>query len=171
MLSRVVIIIYSLFVMMKMSRDEAHTSPVLSLTDCRKLDAKRFSLCICVRGMEDVTATRGSFQHLQNHRKQICTGARSCLASFPSCSRRASNERRTQRADFRRRDIRISQSLTDVSPCRPNLSPADRLQRGLAVSSLHTPCINATHFSWKQSQAQGGGASNNQPPFSLHRLL
>lgn len=118
---------------------------VQSLTDCRKLDAKRFSLCICVQDMEDVSATRGSFQHLQNHRKQICTGARSCLASFPSCSRRASNEGRTQRADFRRRDIRISQSLTDVSPCRPNLRPADRLQRGLAVSSLHTPCINATH--------------------------
>lgn len=93
------------------------------------------------------------------------------MASFSSCSRRASNERRTQRADFRRRDIRISRSLTDVSPCRPNLRPADRLQRGLAVSSLHTPRINATHFSWKQSQARGGGASNNQPPFSLHRLL
>lgn len=35
------------------------TSVQFSLTDCRKLDAKGFSLCICVKDMKDVTATRG----------------------------------------------------------------------------------------------------------------
>lgn len=35
------------------------TSVQLSLTDCRKLYAKCFSLCICVQDMEDVTVTHG----------------------------------------------------------------------------------------------------------------